>query len=68
MAIADVYDALVTERVYKAAMSHAEALGIIADGRGTHFDPDVTDAFLASERLFLEVAELYCDSPESLDP
>ncbi len=47
MAIADVFDALISARVYKPAMSHAQAQAIIAAGRGTHFDPDMTDAFLA---------------------
>ncbi|MDO8776931.1 MAG: two-component system response regulator, partial [Burkholderiaceae bacterium] len=47
MAVADVFDALISVRVYKPAMSYAEASEIIAAGRGKHFDPDVTDAFLA---------------------
>ena len=45
VALADVYDALTSERVYKAAMPHEEAVSIILDGRGTHFDPDVVRAF-----------------------
>jgi putative two-component system response regulator len=45
MAIADVYDALVSERPYKNAFSHDEAVKIILDGRGTHFDPVLTDVF-----------------------
>jgi putative two-component system response regulator len=45
MAIADVYDALVSERPYKKAFSHEEAVRIIIDGRGTHFDPVLTDVF-----------------------
>ncbi len=44
-AIADVFDALTTRRPYKEAFSREKALRIVADGRGTHFDPDVTDAF-----------------------
>jgi putative two-component system response regulator len=47
MAVADVYDALVDNRVYRRAMSHEEAYGIILDGRGTHFDPRVIDAFVS---------------------
>ncbi len=62
MAIADVYDALVTERVYKKAMGHEEAVRIIREGRGSQFDPDVVDAFLVSERMFREVAVLYGDT------
>jgi putative two-component system response regulator len=45
MAIADVYDALVSERPYKKAFSHDEAVKIILEGRGTHFDPVLTDVF-----------------------
>lgn len=47
VAVVDTYDALVEERPYKAALAHDEALDIIRAGRGTHFDPDVVDAFLA---------------------
>ena len=46
MAVADVYDALVSERVYKKALPKEEALRIMKEGRGTQFDPDVLDAFL----------------------
>jgi Response regulator containing a CheY-like receiver domain and an HD-GYP domain len=56
MAIADVYDALITKRVYKDAMPHKEAVGIIAEGRGTHFDPEVVDAFLAIQDTFEAIA------------
>ncbi|MDR1298807.1 MAG: two-component system response regulator, partial [Oscillospiraceae bacterium] len=45
-AIADVYDALVCERPYKKAFHHDKAVGIIAEGRGTHFDPVLVDVFL----------------------
>jgi putative two-component system response regulator len=45
MALADVYDALVDNRVYRKAMSHEEAYGIIMAGRGTHFDPRIIDSF-----------------------
>ena len=46
MAIADVYDALVSERPYKRPFTHEQAVEIIKDGRGTHFDPKIVDAFL----------------------
>ncbi len=46
VAIADVFDALVSERPYKKAFSIEEAVHIIREGRGTHFDPELTDAFL----------------------
>jgi CHASE2 domain-containing sensor protein len=47
VALVDTYDALVSRRAYKSARSHAEALSIITEARGTHFDPAVVDAFLA---------------------
>jgi response regulator RpfG family c-di-GMP phosphodiesterase len=47
MAVVDVYDAVVTERRYHPALSHDDALKVIAEGRGTHFDPAIVDAFLA---------------------
>jgi putative two-component system response regulator len=47
MAIADVFDALISVRVYKPAFSFEQARDIIAAGRGKHFDPDITDTFLA---------------------
>lgn len=46
-AVVDVFDALTSPRVYRPAMPRDEALAIMHDGRGTHFDPDVLDAFLA---------------------
>jgi putative two-component system response regulator len=45
MAVADVYDALVDNRVYRKAMTHDQAYKIIMEGKGTHFDPKITDAF-----------------------
>ncbi|MEB3184112.1 MAG: two-component system response regulator [Cyanobacteriota bacterium] len=61
MALADVYDALVSERVYKAAFSHEVASGIIVEGSGTHFDPTVVEAFLALSDRFQEIRRLYSD-------
>ncbi len=55
VALADVYDALTTKRVYKDAMPHDQARRIILEGRGAHFDPDVVDAFLVREEAFQEV-------------
>jgi putative two-component system response regulator len=57
VAVADVYDALTTKRVYKPAYSHEEARRIIVAGKGTSFDPDVVDAFLARESAFLAVKQ-----------
>jgi putative two-component system response regulator len=62
MALADVFDALISVRVYKAAMSHDKAREIIVMGRGTHFDPDVLDAFLTCFEDFVAVATRFSDS------
>jgi response regulator RpfG family c-di-GMP phosphodiesterase len=52
MALVDVYDAIMTRRAYQAPLSHAEAVALIVSARGTHFDPDVVDAFVrVSESL-----------------
>ncbi len=65
MALADVYDALISRRVYKEPMSHEQAVAIILDGRGRHFDPDVADAFLRLAGRFREIAERYADQSMS---
>jgi len=61
VALADVYDALTSPRVYKAAMSHEQARRIIVEGRGSHFDPAVVDAFLAIEGEFARLADRLAD-------
>lgn len=61
MAIADVFDALISRRVYKPAMDYHEVRKIIADGRGQHFDPDITDEFLAGFSDFTAIAESHRD-------
>jgi putative two-component system response regulator len=61
MALADVYDALRCARVYKRAMTHAQASEIIVAGRGLHFDPGVVDAFLRCETLLAEIATAFAD-------
>jgi putative two-component system response regulator len=55
-ALADVYDALTSDRVYKKKMSHEEAREIIIDGSGSHFDPDVVEAFIRRESDFVRLA------------
>jgi putative two-component system response regulator len=65
MAVADVYDALISKRIYKQAMSHAQAVQIIQEGRGRHFDPDVVDAFLAVQATCLAIAVEYSDSADA---
>lgn len=62
MALADVYDALRSARVYKPAMSHAEARQILVDGAGTQFDPGVVAAFLVAEGQFERVATSFADT------
>lgn len=71
MAVADVYDALITPRTYKPAMPHSQARELIVRGRGTHFDPTMVDAFLACEPEFLRISEHYGESasaPNTLLP
>ncbi len=62
MAVADVYDALISRRVYKPPFSHADAVAIMKEGRGKHFDPDILDAFLDIEAEFARIAEQYADA------
>ena len=62
MAVADVYDALISRRVYKLGMPHEKAVSIIEEGSGSHFDPDVVDAFLESVETFRDIARRYADS------
>ncbi|RVT86015.1 response regulator [Inhella crocodyli] len=62
MAVADVYDALISERVYKRAFTPEAARDTIAAGRGQHFDPDVVDAFLAVEPEFRAIAQRFTDT------
>ncbi|MEI6413311.1 MAG: two-component system response regulator [Pseudomonadota bacterium] len=64
MAVADVYDALISRRVYKPPMTHEQAATIIAEGRGVHFDPDIVEAFLAIQDQFCEIASRFVDDPE----
>jgi len=61
MAIADVYDALISKRVYKEGFSHNDAVGMILSERGTHFDPDIVDAFEHLENEFLRIATTFKD-------
>jgi putative two-component system response regulator len=61
-----VYDALINKRVYKRAISHEEAVQVIREGRGTHFDPDVVDAFLGCADGIREIANRYKESSQVL--
>jgi response regulator RpfG family c-di-GMP phosphodiesterase len=55
MALADVYDALRSKRVYKESYSHEKSLGIITQGRGSHFDPLLVDLFLENDSSFRDI-------------
>ena len=57
MAVADVYDALVSERCYKKPMSHEEACRIIEEGAGTQFDPELARVFLDHNEEFRKVSQ-----------
>jgi putative two-component system response regulator len=61
MALADVFDALTCRRHYKPAFAMEQAVAIIREGRGRHFDPDVVDAFLALQDTFAAIARRYAD-------
>jgi putative two-component system response regulator len=61
MAVADVYDALISKRVYKPAFSHEKAVGIIREGTGSHFDPELVVAFLEIEAEFKVIAREFSD-------
>ncbi|MGX9080313.1 HD-GYP domain-containing protein, partial [Klebsiella pneumoniae] len=65
MALADVFDALINVRVYKAAMPYDEARALILSGTGQHFDPDVVTAFDNHFDQFVAIAERYTDENEA---
>lgn len=67
MAVADVYDALICRRIYKEPMSHEAAVQIMLGGRGTHFDPDIFDAFIAIQSEFMAIAQRFADSAADLE-
>ena len=67
MALADVYDALISRRVYKPPMSHEDAVALIVEGRGKHFDPEMVDGFLEIQEQFRAIAARYTDADEDLD-
>jgi putative two-component system response regulator len=61
MAVVDVYDALISKRVYKPAFPHEEAVSIIESGSGTHFDPEIVDTFLDISDQLWSIAQRYLD-------
>ena len=62
MAVADVYDALISRRVYKPPFRHEQAIQMICDGRGRDFDPDVVDAFVEITSEFARIAAAFEDA------
>jgi putative two-component system response regulator len=67
MAVADVYDALISRRPYKNPFPHDKAVQMIIDGRGTHFDPDMVDAFVELQDEFLAISQRYADSEAEIE-
>jgi putative two-component system response regulator len=68
MAAADVYDAIISPRLYKPAIPHEEAVSIIRGMKGTYFDPDVVDAFLEIRDEFRKIAERYAGTGVEPEP
>ena len=66
MAVADVYDALISTRVYKAGLTHDRAVQVIFQGRGSHFDPDMVDAFIEIQDDFLAISARFADDEGQL--
>lgn len=67
MAVADVYDALICRRIYKEGMPHEKAVEIIRAENGTHFDPDIIDAFIDIQGQFRHIAMTYADSNSDME-
>lgn len=67
MAIADVYDALISRRVYKEPMPHIDAADIINKGKGRHFDPELVDCFMQIQDELLSIANRFSDSEDDLE-
>lgn len=66
MAVADVYDALISRRVYKPPFPQEKAVAIIQEGKGSHFDPDMVDAFMEVADEFYVIAQEFADSEEDV--
>ena len=67
MALADVYDALISKRVYKPPFPHKKAVEIILEGKGNHFDPLLVDAFVELQEQFREIALKYADFEDEIE-
>ena len=68
MALADVYDALTSRRVYKEAYSHERTKSMMIGEAGTHFDPAMVDAFLAQERQFIAIRQQFAEADDAVPP
>lgn len=68
VAVADVYDALTSRRVYKQAFAHERARQILVEGAGNHFDPILVDAFLKSEPEFLTIRDRFSEPKPKPEP
>ncbi len=66
MAVADVYDALVSRRVYKEPMTHEQAVSIISNGKNRHFDGDIVDAFLELQDEFIAISAQFVDTNKDM--
>lgn len=62
MAVADVYDALISRRVYKQPFSHDEAVDLMRGEKGRHFDPDILDCMLSIASRFEDIASSFADT------
>ena len=68
MAVADVFDALISKRCYKDAFPFEKAVQIIREDSGSHFDPKIVEAFLAAETKIKEISERYADDGDNPEP
>jgi putative two-component system response regulator len=66
VALADVYDALISNKIYRQGMSYESAVGVIFSERGEHFDPDMVDAFMELTVEFEDVAKRFADSEQDM--
>ena len=66
VAVADVYDALISNKVYRQGVSHEAAVGVIFSERSQHFDPDVVDAFMELTVEFEGIAKRFADSESDM--
>ena len=66
LAVADVYDAIISNKIYRQGLSHEAAVGIIFGERGQHFDPDVVDAFMELTVEFEAVARRFADTDRDM--